>query len=759
MRSTRFIFTAILIFMSSSIFSQSRQWENFTTMKSIKAIAVVPGSSLLFAATTGGMFAYNTQSNTYQKYTNLNGLLSIDINCLKVDSRNRLWIGASDGSISILDLTANTFSYIYDIKLSNENNRSVNSFVQYNDFMFVGTGYGIQKISINNFSFVDAPYYKLGNLQDRSSVNALLINHDSIFVATNFGAALAPIINTNLNNPTLWRSYSGGFIPTGVKTIEAYNNFIFFGSSLGMTYYNGVNFEDVVSPSSGPGITSIKAFGNRLYFARNGSTYYLEGQDFITGHNDLTDASINIISISSDNKLVYGTISQGLYMSLNGNPYAIYAPDGPNSNSFLNVAVDNQNGNVWGAGGGGDGFYKYDGISWTNYNLGTYPQIGNTNDFRTIVIGRNSVWALSFGGGATILRDTIIYNFNPANAKLPGIDGNPNYCTLTGGAFDNLGNLWASVYVTNTSKSLYVFDGTQWRGMFNPSIFGGANLTNLAIDNYNTKWAISVTNPPRGIYFFNENGTLDNPSDDIYGFYTTGEFPGGNITDLKDIIVEKNNEVWVTTNNGVFIISNPLAAIQNPNNKPPLQKLGIISGNLKVPFTENCRAIKNDILNEKWVGTEGNGVFHFSSDGATLIEQFNTKNSPILDDKINSIAISSKTGKAYFATQKGLSALKTNAIEPVSSFDKIICSPNPYLIPASVSMNIDGLVENSVIKIISLNGEVMNEFDTPGGKIAKWNGADKNGKNVPSGIYMVVAYNKDGSKVGVGKVVVIRNQN
>ena len=49
--------------------------------------------------------------------------------------------------------------------------------------------------------------------------------------------------------------------------------------------------------------------------------------------------------------------------------------------------------------------------------------------------------------------------------------------------------------------------------------------------------------------------------------------------------------------------------------------------------------------------------------------------------------------------------------------------------------------------------------DTPGGKIAKWNGSDKNGNNVPSGVYMVVAYNKDGSKVGVGKVVVIRNQN
>jgi flagellar hook assembly protein FlgD len=71
-------------------------------------------------------------------------------------------------------------------------------------------------------------------------------------------------------------------------------------------------------------------------------------------------------------------------------------------------------------------------------------------------------------------------------------------------------------------------------------------------------------------------------------------------------------------------------------------------------------------------------------------------------------------------------------------------------------MKIDGLVENSSVKIITLAGDIVNEFDSPGGRIATWNGMDKKGKYVPSGIYIVVAYNKDGSKVGKGKVVIIR---
>ncbi|MCX6163824.1 MAG: hypothetical protein NTU73_03005, partial [Ignavibacteriae bacterium] len=184
-----------------------------------------------------------------------------------------------------------------------------------------------------------------------------------------------------------------------------------------------------------------------------------------------------------------------------------------------------------------------------------------------------------------------------------------------------------------------------------------------------------------------------------------------------------------------------------------------IYGNLKVPFTENCKTISTDVLNEKWIGTESNGVFHLSEDGSTLLEQFNTANSPILSNTINSIVVSGISGKAYFGTLYGLSSIQTNAIQPVEKFDKIICKPNPYIIPSSKNptLTIDGLVESSTIKIITLNGEVVAEYTARQGRIDdQWNGTDKKGKLVPTGIYIVVAYNKDGSKVGTGKIAIIR---
>jgi len=62
-----------------------------------------------------------------------------------------------------------------------------------------------------------------------------------------------------------------------------------------------------------------------------------------------------------------------------------------------------------------------------------------------------------------------------------------------------------------------------------------------------------------------------------------------------------------------------------------------------------------------------------------------------------------------------------------------------------------------MIKIMTLNGEVVAEYTARQGKIDdQWNGTDKKGKLVPTGIYIVVAYNKDGTKVGTGKLAIIR---
>jgi hypothetical protein len=279
------------------------------------------------------------------------------------------------------------------------------------------------------------------------------------------------------------------------------------------------------------------------------------------------------------------------------------------------------------------------------------------------------------------------------------------------------------------------------------------NIDKIAIDAYNTKWMVGLVNS-NGVYYYNNKYIDTSTSEDIRGQYTTSDFTSG-VTNINDVVVDKNNQVWICTNNGIYIINNPYAIIQNPNVKPALEWMGVITGNLKIPFQDNCTCIAVDVLNNKWVGTQTNGLFHFSEDGTTLIEQFHTNNSLIASNNILTLMVSPISGKAYVGTPNGLSVFQTSSIKPVTDFDEIKCAPNPYIVPSNIQLQIDGLVENSSIKIISLRGEVMAEFDSPGGKVGFWNGLDKKGNVVPSGIYIVIGYNKDGSKVGKGKIAVI----
>jgi len=51
---------------------------------------------------------------------------------------------------------------------------------------------------------------------------------------------------------------------------------------------------------------------------------------------------------------------------------------------------------------------------------------------------------------------------------------------------------------------------------------------------------------------------------------------------------------------------------------------------------------------------------------------------------------------------------------------------------------------------------LVNQFEAQGGGRAFWDGRDKNGALVSSGIYFIVAYAENGSQTVTGKIAVIR---
>ena len=75
-------------------------------------------------------------------------------------------------------------------------------------------------------------------------------------------------------------------------------------------------------------------------------------------------------------------------------------------------------------------------------------------------------------------------------------------------------------------------------------------------------------------------------------------------------------------------------------------------------------------------------------------------------------------------------------------------------------MTIDGLLQDSEVKIMLLDGTFIRHLDPRDGEVAGqqayWDGRNEQGKLVSSGVYIFVAYTPDGDTI-TGKIAVVRH--
>jgi len=272
---------------------------------------------------------------------------------------------------------------------------------------------------------------------------------------------------------------------------------------------------------------------------------------------------------------------------------------------------------------------------------------------------------------------------------------------------------------------------------------------NLDIDPYDTKWYNSDDASRRGLFYFNEMKTYDDPTDDRSGYITTVD--GLNSNDIRSIVVDRRGDVWIGTGLGVNVLSQTSTITSSPTNDPSLRLSSIFS--LR---QQSINDIAVDPLNQKWVATN-EGLLFVNSDGSRLLATYNSENSPIFSNVITSIAIDENAGIVYVGSEKGLTSFETPFTKPKEAFDELFIYPNPYVITdGSNLLTIDGLVRDAEIKILTIDGKLVAEFSSPGGRTAFWDGRDKNGNLVSSGIYLAVAIDSGGNNTITGKVAVFR---
>lgn len=731
---------AIILLLSAKVLLSQEigQWQNYSNMKEINDI--VSHDNIIWAATSGGVFSTNL-SEYDNLLTKSEGLSSQNITAIAVDQQNQIWLGTDDGVINILDENSGDIRKIFDINRTENTRKAINSIYISDGTAYISIDFGLSIINTTTLEFVET-VLKFGNLPSNSKVNSIYKNN-IIYANTENGLAIQKQNTTNLANPESWNStlvgIEAGDIPAGdILCSVIYSSNLYIGTDQGLFMKDNNSWIKIINETEP--VSDLEIYDRTLYVLYSNSLYSYRENNAQLIYNE-GENELNNIFIDNSSRFLIAS-SEGI-IELTSTSVQNYYPNGPATNNFISVSVDDES-NLWaatGKDGRGKGFIKFDQQDWKNYNKASDTNI-TTNDYHKVFSYDGKTLLCTWGFGFSIIAGDELNHYDASNTILEGISDNHNFVVIQDLKLDNSKNIWAFNHWPYNGGSLFMMstDGDQYSFRF-PYFSFSANvfLDNGEVDDYNTKW-FSIHN--NGLFYFNENGTLEDQTDDVWG--RLGQTEYFNSRDITCLAVDNRNELWVGTSLGIKIIPDPSRPTGQMLPVFPLRQQSI-----------NCIAV--DPLNQKWVGTS-QGLFHVTSDGSALLAQYDSKNSPLPTDNIQSIAVDKNTGTVYIGTEFGLSSLTTTSVEPNEDYSELFVYPNPFIIGDSHNdfIQIDGLVENSSLKILSLSGKLVNEYETAGGRIDFWDGRDLDGSYVSTGIYLIVAFDQEANKVKTTKIAVIR---
>lgn len=734
-------------------------WKNFTSMKDVKGIA--RDGNTYWAATSGGLFRWVEGSESYLPLTNAEGLRSIDLTAVGIDSRGDIWSGTSTGILHIFSPSTGSLRTVPDIaSFPGQTSKGINALSYSGDTVLVSTEFGLSVFRLARGEFGDT-FTKFGSIPTnvRITVYAAVIAGGRVWAAITDGLAThrvasASLAGQNLLDPQAWTLATLGGGTSVPRALATFAGKLYAGTSNGLYYYDGAAWQPVAALAGksivalGPGATSLSlCTTTREVWTVNAANAAQQ-----TG-TALPFTPTSIISSAAGSPVV-GSLTGGI-LTFASSTWSSHLPNGPNSNQFVGVTVA-PDGTVWGASGNsaGQGFYRYNGKQWKSFTRENSPL--PMNEVYRVSVGCNgSVWGSMYGGGIVEVpagRESIdsarVYG---TNVGMIGVVNDPAFVVTSTVACDGLGGIWTSVVVPANRRVLAHRNSSgTWRTL--PLFIGGAIVTSLmdlpvdrglAVDASNKLWAIVRDPGLKGVVVLGNVARIDSLIPRSSLITVANGLPSD---DIKTIVVDKENDIWVGTDRGIGIILDP----DNPSRAGSVAAYKPLNGVV-------INSIAVDPLNQKWVGTTEGAVL-FSPDGTQQLAAFTVENTQgkLMDNDVKSVAVDAATGTVYFGTASGLASLSTAAAAPRSDYDKLLVYPNPYRVPNENPVTIDGLTENSNMKILSVDGILVREIKTPGGRLGFWDGKDENGSTVSSGIYVVVGYSEDGAQTGTGKIAVIR---
>ena len=410
----------------------------------------------------------------------------------------------------------------------------------------------------------------------------------------------------------------------------------------------------------------------------------------------------------------------------------------------------------------------YDGNDWTTFE----ENISEKTGYRYIdincldVMPGNPQYVVA--GGRTGIYEfnngSLVRYHNKDNSPLRGAVDRGNqlgndYVLISGMKFDSNGHLWVLNNQTE-GVTLLEFDPVEnkWTDHHNEVLtnengIGKHAFRSMIIDSRGLLWFVNHSWVEPAVF------CCDMENDIVlkYDNFVNQDGTRYNVNWITCVCEDKEGNIWVGTDTGAFMIQ-----------KKEVGQSSVTFYQVKVPRNDgtdyadyllngvSISSIAIDGGNRKWFGSDNAGAFLISADNMQQLQNFNTSNSKLISNNVAYISINPSSGEVFFLSDKGLCSYMSNATEPSETMDDntVYAYPNPVTPDYDGLITVVGLTYDADVKIIASNGALIAEGRSNGGMFT-WDGRDRKGRRVASGIYMVVTATADGNKGTVCKIAVI----
>ncbi|MCF7797394.1 MAG: hypothetical protein K9N11_06480 [Lentisphaeria bacterium] len=750
----------------------------------------------LYLGTDGGLIKFDPASGNFIQEDLLTRITNLDVRTMHLDQYSRIWLGFSKPGqlIQAVDMATQTVVSVGQLDLD-----EIVDFASYGDSLFAAYRSGadggviylrnqaddLQYLDLyQNFPPATSAIDRIVSIQVMDG-HLILLTEESL-LWTDLDLNMKDPGNWQMVNPpqsistTLNNYFSGAVMLNGALIVAQ-------GSKL--YQYDFSQFEEIVPSQSITGnITAIySGFEGDIHFVNGGNLYSLT---LATGETALrgTDLGSRQAVLQTGENEFWLSSENTFLKQISPAGEAEFQPNMPLSRTFNQIKVL-EDGVLFGA--GREGISMLYPFGWRVIEMADRtvqhdfnPQTQSDRVTDSLNYFRKPIWEdvvqrsdgrlfLSVQGKGVLELDpfdlSTATRYDTTGGVIEIADGHPNYMLPRQLALDSEENVWVTVaFVSDGGQVLTVIrpDGTIRQVHHKADGLSTRLPTAIAIDDYDRVWIGGQyrhnegdVESSGGLFCLDTRGDLDDEDSFQWAQVLSTNSPGLAGIDIYQLEVDAAGYLWIRSNAGVQYMRVPQNLLTTPE----------LNAYIRSNMSDVVYQLSDFSINRMEIDQRGNRWFLTDQDGVQILQAndvwmnggygYNTGNSDIIDDQVYAAGFDAESGMAYVSTGKGLAVLQTPFARPRTDYKTVTIYPQPFRPDKQERVYIQGLMDNSTVKIISISGQVVRELAAVSGEVkgyeAAWDGRDGDGDLVGTGVYLLLYYTENGDSE-VGKLAVVR---